>query len=92
MLQLDRPDDFVIATAKAHSIQEWVEEAFAVVNLKPDAYVVKDPALLRPSETTTLIGDIAKARRSFGFDPKFKFKELVRMMVEADVKAEQAAS
>jgi GDPmannose 4,6-dehydratase len=87
MLQLDRPDDFVIATGEAHSVQEWVEEAFAVADLKPDAYLVTDPALLRPSKTTTLIGDITKARRSFGFDPKFKFKELVRMMVEADMKA-----
>ena len=91
MLQLDHPDDFVIATGEAHSVQEWVEEAFAVVNLKPDPYVVTDPALLRPSKTTTLIGDITKARKAFGFDPKFKFKELVRMMVEADLQAERAA-
>ena len=92
MLQLDRPDDFVIATGEAHSIREWVEAAFAVVNLKPDDYLVTDPGLLRPSKTSTLIGDITKARNQFGFDPKFKFKELVGMMVEADLQTERASS
>ena len=92
MLQLDRPDDFVIATGEAHSVKEWVEEAFAAVNLKPDAYVVTDPALLRPSRTTTLIGDITKAKNRFGFDPKFKFKELVGMMVDADLRTERSSA
>ena len=92
MLQLDRPDDFVIATGEAHSVKEWVEEAFAVINLKPDDYVVTHPSLLRPSKTSTLIGDITKARGSLGFDPKFKFKKLVRMMVEADMQTEQSLS
>jgi GDPmannose 4,6-dehydratase len=92
MLQLDCSDDFVIATGEAHSVNEWVEEAFAVVDLIPDAYVVTDPALLRPSKTSSLIGDITKAKKRFGFDPKFKFKELVRMMVEADLRTEQTSS
>jgi GDPmannose 4,6-dehydratase len=89
MLQLEKPDDFIIATGEAHSVKEWVDEAFAVVNLKPDNYVSTDPKLLRPTKTSSLIGDITKARKIFGFDPKVKFKELVRLMVEADLQAEQ---
>ena len=89
MLQLDKPDDFVIATGEAHSVREWAEEAFTVVNLKPDDYVVMDPKLLRPTKTSPLIGDITKARQMFNFDPKIKFKELVRLMVEADLKRER---
>lgn len=91
MLQLDRSDDFVIATGEAHSVNEWVEEAFAIVNLKAEDYVKTDPSLLRPTKTSTLIGDIAKAREAFGFAPKVKFKELVRLMVEADLQAERSA-
>ena len=89
ILQLDQPDDFVIATGEAHAVKEWVEEAFAVVNLRADDYLITDPSFLRPTKTSTLIGDITKARNRFGFNPKYKFKELVRLMVEADVNVEQ---
>ncbi len=89
ILQLNKPDDFVIATGEAHSVREWVEESFAVVNLRSDDYVVTDTSLLRPSKTSTLTGDISKARETFGFNPKIKFKNLVRLMVEADLNAEQ---
>ncbi|OGC04125.1 GDP-mannose 4,6-dehydratase [candidate division WOR-1 bacterium RIFOXYA12_FULL_43_27] len=85
ILQLDKPDDFVIATGEAHSVGEWVEKAFAVVNLKPDNYVVTDQKLLRPTKTSSLVGDITKARKTFGFDPKFKIDKLVKLMVEADL-------
>jgi len=85
MLQLDKPDDFIIATGEAHSVKEFVEEAFAVVNLKPEEYVVTDLSLIRPTKTSVLVGDISKARKCFGFDPKVKFKELVRLMVETDL-------
>ena len=88
ILQLDKPDDFVVATAEAHSVKEWVEKAFSVVNLKPDNYVVTDPKLLRPTKTSTLIGDITKAKKIFGFDPKIKFEKLVNLMMEADLKKE----
>ena len=88
MLQLDKPDDFVIATGEAHSVKEWVDAAFAEVGLRSDDYVTTDRALLRPTKTDTMIGDITKARRTFGFDPKFKFRELVKLMVEADLEAE----
>ena len=89
ILQLDQPDDFVIATGEGHSVKEWVEEAFAVVNLQADDYLITDPSFLRPTKTSTLIGNITKARNRFGFNPKYKFKELVRLMVEADLNVEQ---
>lgn len=88
ILQLDKPDDFVIATGEAHSVKEWVEKAFFVVNLKPNNYVTIDPKLLRPTKTSALIGDIAKAKKIFGFDPKVKFEKLVNLMVEVDLKKE----
>lgn len=88
ILQTDMPDDFVIATGEAHSVKEFVGEAFAIVNLRPEDYLVIDQSLLRPTKTSTLIGDATKARRSFAFAPKVKFKELVKLMVEADLRAE----
>jgi GDPmannose 4,6-dehydratase len=89
MLQLDESDDYVIATGEAHSVEEFVEEAFAVVNLKPEEYVVSSKDLFRPTKTGVLVGDTTKARTSFGFEPKVKFKELVKLMVEADLQAEE---
>lgn len=89
ILQLDRPDDFVIATGEAHSVKEWVEEAFAAVNLKPDKYVVTDAKFIRPTKTSSLVGDITKARKTFGFKPKFKFKAIVELMVKADLEKEK---
>jgi GDPmannose 4,6-dehydratase len=89
MLQLDESDDFIIATGEAHSVQEFVEEAFAVVNLRLEEYVVSSQDLFRPTKTGVLVGDTSKARTSFGFEPKVKFKELVKLMVEADLRAEK---
>jgi len=91
MLQIDIPDDFIIATGEAHSVGEFVEEAFGVVGLKAEDYIVTDPTLVRPTQTSTLIGDIGKAKAKFGFDPKVKFKELVKLMVEADLLLERAS-
>lgn len=90
MLQLDTPDDFIIATGEAHSVKEWVDKAFAAVNLKPDGYVVTDPRLLRPAKTSFFIGDTSKARKSFGFDPQVKFDKLVELMVQADLERERS--
>lgn len=90
ILQLDKPDDFIIATGEAHSVKEFVDEAFNVVNLKPEDYIVIDTNLLRPTKTSALIGDISKAKQTFGYDPKIKFKELVKLMVEADLKSEKS--
>ena len=92
MLQIDTPDDFVIATGEAHSVREFVDEAFSIVNLKPEDYVVIDQSLLRPTKTSTLIGDTTKARERFGFAPKVKFKELVKLMMEADLQVERGDS
>lgn len=87
MLQLETPDDFIIATGEAHSVREWVDEAFSVVNLNAEDYLMTDPGLLRPTKTSALIGNIEKAGKTFGFNPKIKFKELVKMMVDADLAA-----
>lgn len=89
ILQLDKADDFVIATGESHSVKEWVDEAFAVVNLKPEKYLVVDAKLIRPTKTSSLVGDITKARKVFGFKPKVKFKALVKLMVEADLERER---
>lgn len=87
ILQQPEPDDFIIATGEAHSIREFVEVTFSLVGLKPDDYVVIDKTLLRPTSTGLLVGDIQKAKKAFGFEPKVKLKDLVKIMVEADIKA-----
>jgi GDPmannose 4,6-dehydratase len=90
ILQAPAPDDFVIATGEAHTVREWVDESFAIVGLDPEKYLVFDPRFMRPAKTSALVGDISKARRVIGFDPKVRFKELVRLMVEADLREEDA--
>ena len=85
MLQQEKPDDFVIATGETHSVQEFLDEAFACVDLDWHNYVEIDEKYLRPAEVDHLIGDAGKAKRAFGWEPKVTFKELVRLMVEADV-------
>lgn len=89
ILQLDRPDDFILGTGEAHSVREWLDEAFSYVDLKSEDYTVIDQSLIRPSKTSTLIADISKAKKVFGFDPKYTFKELIRLMVEADLASEK---
>lgn len=91
ILQQEKPDDFIIATGEAHSVKEWVNKAFSVVNLKPDDYVVSDPRFMRPTKTSSLIGDISKAKKTFGYDPKIKFEKLVQLMVESDLQTERSA-
>ena len=85
MLQQDRPDDFVIATGETHSVEEFLSEAFSHVNLDWRDYVELDPKYLRPAEVDLLVGDASKAKRQLGWEPKVTFKELVRLMVDADV-------
>lgn len=89
ILQHDRPDDYVLATGEAHSVREWLDTTFELVGLSADAYVAIEPALFRPSSTTVLVGDASKARRAFGFGPKVRFRELVRLMLEADLREEE---
>jgi GDPmannose 4,6-dehydratase len=86
MLQSDRPDDYVIATGQTHSVRQLVETAFGCVNLDWRKYVVQDPTLIRPAEVDLLVGDSSKARRQMGWVPAVGFAELIRMMVEADLK------
>jgi GDPmannose 4,6-dehydratase len=86
MLQQDKPDDYVIATGETHSVQEFCEEAFGLVGLNWQEYVELDKRYLRPAEVDILIGDAARAKKQLGWEPKVKFKELVKIMVEADVK------
>jgi GDPmannose 4,6-dehydratase len=85
MLQQDEPRDYVIATGVQHSVREFVEAAFEHVGLEPDPYVVVDPELIRPAEVDELVGDSSRARAELGWEPRVSFRELVAMMVDADV-------
>jgi GDPmannose 4,6-dehydratase len=85
MLQQDEPDDYVIATGKAHSVRELVEVAFDHVDLDPDGHVTTDPAYFRPAEVDHLIGDASKAKAKLGWEPTTSFEELIRGMVDADI-------
>ena len=85
MLQQSKPDDLVIATGEAHSVRELCEIAFARAGLDWRDHVVVDAAHVRPAEVDLLIGDATKARRTLGWAPKVSFKELVEMMVDADL-------
>lgn len=87
MLQQSKPDDYVIATGETHSVREFVEEAFKLVGLDWKKYVKVDKKYFRPAEVDVLIGDTSKAKNKLGWQPKIKFKELVKMMVEADCQA-----
>ncbi len=85
MLQKDEPGDYVIATNETHSVREFLEAGFSSVGLDWRDYVEIDPRYYRPAEVELLIGDYSKAKRELGWEPKTKFAELVKLMVEADV-------
>jgi len=85
MLQQDEPDDYVIATGKAHSVRELVQVAFERAGIDPDKHVRLDPRFLRPAEVEHLIGDASKAREKLGWEPRTSFEEMVRLMVDADI-------
>jgi GDPmannose 4,6-dehydratase len=85
MLQQDSPEDFVIATGEAHSVREFLEVAFAHVDLNWRDYVEIDPRYFRPTEVDFLLGDASKARRLLKWQPRVSFTELVRLMVDADL-------
>lgn len=87
MLQQGKADDFVISTGETHSVKEFANEAFKIAELDPEKYIVwNTTSNMRPSEVHLLIGDANKARKTLNWEPKVKFKELVQMMVEADLK------
>ncbi len=92
MLQQDHPDDYVIATGETHSVRELCQEAFGYLGLDWERYVVSDPRFYRPAEVDLLVGDASKARRVLGWEPTVSFRELVRMMVDADLAALQRAA
>jgi len=85
MLQQSEPDDYVIATGETHSVREFVEAAFNHVGLNWRDHVIKDEKFYRPSEVHLLCGDYSKAKKKLGWEPKVKFKELVKIMLEADM-------
>ena len=88
MLQQEEPDDYVIATGETHSVREFCEEAFSYVGLDWQEYVKVDQKYFRPAEVDLLLGDPSKSRRVLGWEPQVTFKELARMMVDADLEAE----
>lgn len=87
MMQQDQPDDFVIATGETHSVREFLEEAFSYAGMDWKDYVEIDPKYCRPAEVNLLVGDAGKAKQKLGWEPKIKFKDLVRLMVDADMLA-----
>jgi len=89
MLQQEKPDDYVIATGETHSVRELLDVAFGRVGLDWKRYVKIDPRYYRPTEVDLLIGDATKAKQHLGWTPKVPFKELVTMMVDADLEAER---
>ena len=89
MLQHDRPDDYVIATGETHSVREFLDEAFGHLDLDWKKYVEVDPRYFRPTEVDLLLGDASKARKTLGWKPRVLFKDLVRLMVDADMEAEK---
>ncbi len=92
MLQQERPDDYVIATGVSHSVRELIEIAFGRVGLDWQKYVRVDPALLRPAEVDHLLGDPAKAKKQLGWTPAVNFKQLIEMMVDADLERVKVAA
>jgi GDPmannose 4,6-dehydratase len=86
MLQQDAPEDFVIATGVAHSVKECLEIAFDQADLGIDDHVMIDDSLKRPAEVDHLIGDPSKAKRQLGWEPRTSFEQLIRLMVDADLK------
>lgn len=85
MLQQDNPDDYVIATSETHSVKDFAEKAFAHVDLDWREFVKHDGRYERPAEVDLLIGDASKAKKLLGWEPKVKFEELVKIMVDADL-------
>jgi GDPmannose 4,6-dehydratase len=86
MLQQDRPEDYVIGTGEAHSVKEFAEHAFNYVGLEADNYLLTDKRYFRPTEVNLLVADASKARQQLGWKPSVRFDELVRIMVDAELR------
>ena len=89
MLQQDRPDDYVVATGKVHSVRDFAQLAFSLVDLNYEDYVKTDPDFYRPAEIDLLLGNPAKAQKELGWKAETTFEELVEEMVEADLRLER---
>jgi GDPmannose 4,6-dehydratase len=85
MLHHDVADDYVIGTGEAHSVREFLQQAFAYVGMDWQEYVTIDPRYFRPLEVEHLRADASKARKQLGWEPRVTFSELVRIMVDADL-------
>ena len=85
MLQHPEPEDFVIATGESHTVREFCEVVFDHVGLDPERYIDIDPTYYRPAEVDYLLGDASKAAKVLGWEPKTKFADLARLMVDADI-------
>jgi GDPmannose 4,6-dehydratase len=85
MLQQDAPDDYVIATGETHSVREFLDEVASILELDWERHVIIDPRYFRPAEVDLLLGDASKARARFGWKPKTTFKELAKLMTDADL-------
>jgi GDPmannose 4,6-dehydratase len=86
ILQQNKPDDFVISTGETHTVRDFVRECFSLVGLDYEDYLISSDRYKRPAEVPALLGDCSKARKILGWNPKVKFKELVRMMLISDIK------
>jgi GDPmannose 4,6-dehydratase len=86
MMQLDEPGDFVVATGETHTVREFVQTAFDYVGLDWEKYVEIDQKYFRPNEVDILQGDASKAERAFGWRPGVRFDDLVKLMVDADMR------
>ncbi len=86
MMQQEKPDDFLVATGETHSVRELVQTAFGHLGLDWQQYVKVDQSLIRPAEVDLLVGDYAKAKKILGWSPKVNFEQLIKMMVDADMK------
>ena len=87
MLQQDQSENFVLATGRTHSVQYFIELAFQAVNLDYLQYVVQDPLLMRPADVDLLVGDASKAKEKLGWEPTITFEEMVKLLVDAELKA-----
>jgi len=87
MLQVKIPDEFVLGIGETHSVQEFVDEAFRYAGLEPQDHIVIDPKYFRPTEVEVLISDPAKARKILKWEPKVTFKDLVKIMVDSDMRS-----
>jgi GDPmannose 4,6-dehydratase len=92
MLQQDEPQDYVIGTGENHTVQEFMELAFARVGLAWKDYVIVDPRYYRPAEVDSLLADVSKARQQLGWQHRTAFKDLVGIMVDAEMRAITAPS